>query len=183
MGGKSTKKDPSVGSDEVLLAPKASAALPRILGSEDASIDTKGRLFVPKRMREFLGDSFAIGLGGNGSIRLYPKVIWEQMFSRLERAKKTAVFNDYVSLVVGNTEEDRDLDSAFRVLLPAKMRRLLGITSDTKEMTLVGAIDYIEAWTLEGRDDFQVGIVNPRFGRMREVEQAFHAELEAQGLL
>ncbi len=47
------------------------------MGTYGHSIDAKGRVIVPAKFREVLGDSFVVTLGLDGCLFVYPEEEWE----------------------------------------------------------------------------------------------------------
>lgn len=53
------------------------------MGTYDHSIDAKGRVIVPAKFREELGDSFVVTLGLDGCLFVYPQEDWEDFVKQL----------------------------------------------------------------------------------------------------
>lgn len=49
------------------------------------SLDAKGRLFVPAKLREELGDAFYIAKAPDACLKLYPEAEWERMLERVRQ--------------------------------------------------------------------------------------------------
>ena len=55
-----------------------------LLGEFNHSIDEKGRLIIPAKLRDDLGDSFVICNGLEGCLFVYSKDEWEKFVAELE---------------------------------------------------------------------------------------------------
>ena len=54
------------------------------MGTYGHSIDAKGRVIVPAKFREVLGDSFVVTLGLDGCLFVYPEEEWEDFVKQLK---------------------------------------------------------------------------------------------------
>ena len=64
------------------------------------TIDSKGRIIIPAKFRDGLGEQFVIAEGTEGCLFVYPEPVWEEV------AKA-------ISSIPGNTEEARFLQRRF----------------------------------------------------------------------
>src|SRR3978361_262471 len=55
----------------------------RMWGRYEHSLDDKGRVIVPQKFREKLGEEFVLTVGPGRHIRVYPMPIWEVMEEQL----------------------------------------------------------------------------------------------------
>lgn len=115
-------------------------------GQFNHSVDAKGRLIIPTKLREQLGDTFVVTKGLDGCLYGYPDQEWDEFQTKLrklptlnKRARQTKDF-----FVAGAV--DCELDSQGRILLPQILRDFAGIT---KEVAIVGNIERIEIWDME----------------------------------
>lgn len=115
-------------------------------GEYSHTIDAKGRLIIPARFREELGESFVLTRGLDGCLSLYPRAAWdafEQKLSTLPLTSKSArTFTRF--FVTGAA--DCELDKQGRILIPATLREYAGLE---KDVILAGNLDRIEVWSRE----------------------------------
>ena len=111
-------------------------------GEYNHTIDPKGRLIVPARFREELGEAFWITNGNDGCLNIYPEKAWEAFLEKLQlltnTEKKRKIVRSFVSKA-NNVE----LDKQGRILIPTALRGYAGLE---KDVVLAGAIDKIEVW-------------------------------------
>lgn len=65
-----------------------------LMGEYEHSVDAKGRLFVPAKLRSELGKTFVITKGVDGCIDVYPMDAWDrlqQSFAQQTLPKKKPV--------------------------------------------------------------------------------------------
>ena len=112
----------------------------RLTGQFEHSIDPKGRVIVPSKLREELGDSFVATLGMDGCLYLFSDEGWEKFTEQARRTKRYFMAN----------AASCDIDKQGRTLIPASLRELVGID---KETVFVGMIDKVELWSKERFDE------------------------------
>ena len=49
-----------------------------VTGTYEHSIDAKGRLFIPAKLREELGDTFYLAMGVDTCLAIYPQESWDR---------------------------------------------------------------------------------------------------------
>ncbi|MFG6355538.1 MAG: division/cell wall cluster transcriptional repressor MraZ [Acetatifactor sp.] len=110
------------------------------------TVDTKGRLIVPSKFREQLGDEFVVTKGMDGCLFVYANEDWtafEQKLTSLplinKEARKFARF-----FLAGAAQVE--VDKQGRILLPANLREFAGLD---KDVVLVGVGSRIEIWSRE----------------------------------
>lgn len=117
------------------------------MGEYDHTIDAKGRLIIPAKFREELGDSFYIGKGTDGNLNVYTTEYWMEFEKKLSELPSTLVkkTRQLKRFYMAGTELV-ELDKQGRVLVPNKLREHAGLT---KDVTLVGVGDKVEIWSTE----------------------------------
>ncbi len=112
------------------------------MGEYNHTIDAKGRLIVPAKFREELGEAFVITNGNDGCLNIYTNEAWETFLGKLQllpnKEDKRKIVRKFVAQA--NTVE---LDKQGRILVPSALREHAGLE---KDVVLAGAIDKIEVW-------------------------------------
>lgn len=114
-----------------------------LMGEFNHSIDTKGRLIIPSKFRDILGDDFVITKGLDGCLFLYPANEWkifEEKLRTLPLTNKNA--RTFTRFFLGSAV-DGGLDKQGRVLISSALRAFAGLD---KEVVLVGVLDRVEIW-------------------------------------
>ena len=109
-------------------------------GVFEHSVDAKGRLFVPSKLREKLGDSFYVIVGADHCLTVYPTERWHEIeatFNALRISDKPKLRFLYANLC--KCEPDKQ----GRFLLPAKLRDYANLKDD---VTFLGQGDHAEIW-------------------------------------
>jgi len=104
------------------------------------SVDAKGRLFIPARLREELGESFHVTLSLEKCLSAFSSDSWakfEDKFNTLSRDDKKRMRPLF------SHAAKCDLDGQGRILLPQGLRVWAGLT---RNVTVVGAGDCAQFW-------------------------------------
>ena len=110
-----------------------------LTGEFNHSIDAKGRLIIPSKFRDILGEDFVITKGLDGCLFLYPNNEWkifEEKLRTLPLTNKNA--RTFTRFFLGSAV-DGGLDKQGRVLISS----FAGLE---KEVVLVGVLDRVEIW-------------------------------------
>jgi MraZ protein len=123
-------------------------ALPKFTGQFGHSLDDKGRLTIPARLRARLGDHFVLTIAPpEPCLALYPEATWSEFCTKLEQAtRKDVRYRSFVRHLFANTEEV-SLDGQGRVVLPQALRDYAAIERD---VVLVGTLTRVELWPAGG---------------------------------
>lgn len=112
-------------------------------GSFAHSLDDKGRLVIPAKMREELGGRAFIMKGFDGALSIYKEDAFEKLveqFNSLPFNKKAS--RDYLRVQLA-TVCQLDIDKAGRVQIPSQ---LLSKYQIGKDVVVIGTGDHIEVW-------------------------------------
>ena len=107
------------------------------------TLDTKGRLIIPAKFREILGEEFVISKGMDGCLFVYANDDWnafEQKLTSLPLINKEARQFARFFLAGAATVE---VDKQGRILLPPVLREYANLT---KDVVLVGVLSRVEIW-------------------------------------
>lgn len=115
------------------------------MGEYNHTIDEKGRIIVPSKFREQLGDNFVVTQGLDGCLFVYSNEEWEQFVIGLKGLpgnKDGRQLQRYFMAGAISCEVDKQ----GRILIPAKLRQQAGLE---KEVVFVGVLSKIEIWSKE----------------------------------
>ena len=114
-----------------------------MLGQYDHTIDAKGRIIIPAKFREQMGDDFVITKGLDHQLFVYAPDEWNLFEAKLRalpisnpQARKLSRF-----FLVGAS--DVTVDKQGRITLPVQLREFAGIT---KDVLLAGVGNHLEIW-------------------------------------
>lgn len=129
------------------------------MGEYQHAIDTKGRLIVPSKHREKLGEKFVVTRGLDGCLFGYPLSEWETLEEKLNEmplAKKDA--RTFVRFFYSAATEC-EVDKQGRINIPVALRTHAALT---KSCVIIGVSNRIEIWdearwqafTVEAEENF-----------------------------
>jgi len=118
------------------------------IGSGDYNIDSKGRLVIPSRFKNEIGNetNLFIVRGFDGCISIYKEKEFSDMVSRyqsqsFEKENVRKTMRIFLDSVVPLT-----IDSQGRILIPTKILEEYGINA---RVHILGVLDHFEIWDLE----------------------------------
>jgi len=114
------------------------------MGEYTHTIDEKGRLIVPAKLREELGKKFVITKGLDGCLFVYNETEWavfEEKLKTLPLTNKEARF--FVRFFLAGASE-AETDKQGRILVPENLRELAELS---KDVVLVGVGSRVEIWS------------------------------------
>ncbi len=107
------------------------------------AIDAKGRMILPARFREELGEKFVLARGLDECLIIYPTDRWEAMAQKLRQLPSTKkAVRELRRFLIGQSVEV-ECDRQGRILIPAN---LLAYAKLSKNAKVVGVGDTIEIW-------------------------------------
>ena len=120
------------------------------MGEYNHTIDTKGRVIVPSKFRETLGDEFVVTKGLDGCLFVYDNQDWTAFEEKLKALpitnKDARAFVRFFLAGAAGVEVDKQ----GRILLPASLREFAALE---KDVVLIGVGSRIEIWSRERWED------------------------------
>lgn len=121
------------------------------MGEYDHTLDPKGRMIVPAKFREELGEKFILTLGLDGCLFAYPLSEWETFVEGLKKLPGTKEARQLQRHFMAGAA-DVEVDKQGRFLIPPRLREFAGLE---KDVVLVGVLSKIELWSKEKWDSNQ----------------------------
>ena len=117
-----------------------------LIGEYHHNIDEKGRLIIPSKFREDIGDKFVITRGLDGCLFAYSMSNWDKIISKLGilpfTKKDARTFNRFFMSGATVCEFDRQ----GRINIPSP---LICYADLKKECTIIGVNDRLEIWATD----------------------------------
>lgn len=114
------------------------------MGEYNHTLDAKGRLIVPAKFREALGEEFTVTKGMDGCLFVFPGEEWEAFEEKLHSLpmidKEARQFTRFFLAGAASVE----VDKSGRILIPGVLREFAGITKDA---VLIGVGSRVEIWS------------------------------------
>ena len=121
-------------------------------GYFEHSLDNKGRVVIPSKMRNQCGNLLYILKGFDGALSIFKEDSFQKMMeevSSLPFNKKSS--RDYIRLQLA-TACELEIDKQGRVQLPIQLLNKYGIG---KEVVIIGVGDHIELWDKKTYLDYE----------------------------
>lgn len=120
-------------------------------GNYNHSLDEKGRLVIPRKMRDELGKQIFIMKGFDGALAVYKLEAFEKLTQELESLSFNRKENrDYLRIKLASVV-DLEVDKTGRVQLPTN---LLAKYKIGKDVVVLGAGDHIEVWDSQAYEQY-----------------------------
>ena len=115
------------------------------MGTYEHGIDAKGRVIIPAKLRDGLGESFVVTVGLDGCLYAYPMNEWEEFLTKLKELPGTKEARTLQRTFLSNAAAC-DCDKQGRTLIPASLREKVGIE---KDVVFIGVLGKVEIWSKE----------------------------------
>ena len=112
-------------------------------GQYQHSIDAKGRLFIPAKLREELGETFYVTMGMDGCLSVYSDVSWARFTEKFESLPYTKTKS--MRVLFANAAKCEP-DAQGRILIPSKLRNYAKLQ---KDVVVIGVSNRAEIWNAE----------------------------------
>ncbi|WP_229035559.1 division/cell wall cluster transcriptional repressor MraZ [Faecalicoccus pleomorphus] len=116
------------------------------MGEYAHNIDRKGRLIMPAKFREDLGEHVVVNRGLDGCLYVYTTKQWETVYQKLSALPSTNKDARMFQRMMLSKAAEVDLDSQGRILIPRTLIELAGLE---KECLIVGMANHLEIWSKE----------------------------------
>lgn len=126
-----------------------------MVGEYRHAIDAKGRLFVPSKLREELGDVFYIARGMDGCIGVHTEAGWQRLvdkYNALPMSKTKTLRFFFAS--AAKCEPDKQ----GRILIPLQLREYAELKQD---VVFIGQAGHAEIWDAGNYDRLAAEYMTP----------------------
>lgn len=124
-------------------------------GQYQHSIDSKGRLFIPAKLREELGDTFYVTMGVDRCLSVYSDESWSRFTEKFESLPYTKT--RAMRPLFANAAKCEP-DAQGRILLPGKLRDYAELK---KDVVVIGVSNRAEIWNAEAWEALESEELNP----------------------
>ena len=126
-----------------------------MFGKYRHSVDPKGRLFVPAKLREELGDAFYVTLGLDHCVSVYTEAAWQrcmEKYNNLSMSQSRAM-----RLLLANAAKCEP-DKQGRFLIPTELRDYANIRQN---VVFIGQGNPAEIWDAEAYEAVEAEMLTP----------------------
>jgi MraZ protein len=119
-------------------------------GTNEHSVDAKGRAFVPSKFLESMEGReprwLYVTRGLEGCLALYPETIWKAKVEKIAAKPDGDPDKRAYMRVIAGSAKKQEIDASGRLLIPEEMRKRAAIN---EKVVFVGQGTYIELWDRE----------------------------------
>ncbi|SHN14949.1 MraZ protein [Gracilibacillus kekensis] len=134
------------------------------MGEYQHNIDTKGRIIVPSKFRDGLGEQFVVTRGLDQCLFAYPMNEWHQLEEKLKKLPLTKKDARAFTRFFFSGAVECELDKQGRINIPAPLRKYASIE---KECAVIGVSNRVEFWADDKWNDF-VDVSEESFAEIAE---------------
>lgn len=124
-------------------------------GTYKYSVDNKGRINIPAKMRKQLSDDskdhFVITRGFDKCLFLYPLDVWLKLEEKLQNLTEFNSDHRFLGRQIYSIAEDVSLDIQARIVIPSELREYAQIEN---EVLIIGVANRIEIWNPEVYEEY-----------------------------
>jgi MraZ protein len=120
------------------------------MGEFHHTIDVKGRLIVPSRVREDLGNQFIVTRGLEKCLAIYPKTEWENIIQKFKQLPDTKDHRYFMRILMAGATVC-ELDNHGRINIPAP---LVEYATLEKDCIIIGVDERLEVWSKVRWEEF-----------------------------
>lgn len=127
----------------------------RMWGRFEHSLDDKGRVIVPQKFRDRLGEEFVLTIGPGNHIRVYPMPVWEAMEEQLASADLMDETNEdtvFLQRMFGSCEFASP-DQQNRLSLPRHLREWANLR-EGETAIILGSGTRLELWSRPNWEEY-----------------------------
>ncbi len=120
------------------------------MGEYHQKIDEKGRLTIPAKLRNELGDNFIVTRGLDGCLFIYKKENWEKIINHYQTLPNIKEARNFMRFFMsGATNLEFDKQGRINISSP-----LIKYAELTKETVIIGVGDRLEIWSNDKWNNF-----------------------------
>jgi len=136
------------------------------VGEYNHTIDAKGRVIVPSKLRDRLGEGFWVTKGLDGCLFVYDAAEWEKFEEKLsELPMTTKEARSFVRFFLAGADCP-EVDKQGRILIPASLRNHASLQ---KDVVFVGVGKRIEVWDKDKWEAVDAGDMDEIASKLEEI--------------
>lgn len=124
--------------------------MPTFIGEYKCKIDSKSRLLIPSGFRRLIAgenaDKFMISLGGENCLNLYPIDGWKNDVERRLHDLPRGIRRRKIVRFYSGMSRQVEMDKTGRIAIPRNFLQKIG---DSREVYVIGMLNYLEIWSAE----------------------------------
>ena len=120
------------------------------MGEYHHTIDDKGRLTIPSKIRYELGENFIVTRGLDGCLFVYPKETWESLIVKYQDLPNVKDARNFMRFFLSGAN-NQEFDRQGRINISSPLIKYAEII---KDCVIIGVGDHLEIWSDERWNGF-----------------------------
>ena len=120
------------------------------MGEYHHTIDDKGRITIPAKLRYELGEEFIVSKGLDGCLFLYPKDEWNNVTAKYKELPNTRDARNYLRIMLGGAVNS-EFDKQGRINISGP---LINHADLKKDCIIIGVNERLEIWSKDRWENF-----------------------------
>lgn len=120
------------------------------MGEYRHNLDEKGRIIIPSKLRNDLGENFIITRGLDNCLFIYPKDEWTNVIEKYKQLPNTRDARNFMRFLLSGATT-LEFDKAGRINIPMP---LMNFANLQKDCVIIGVNERIEIWSKENWEKF-----------------------------
>lgn len=122
-----------------------------LMGEYHNNLDPKGRIVIPSKFREFLGNSVVLTRGLDGCLFIYSVNEFEKLTNKLSNLSFTdKESRNFIRFLLSGANT-LEFDKQGRIIIPTYLKSYANFE---KEVVLVGVLNRVEVWSSSNWNNF-----------------------------
>lgn len=122
-----------------------------LIGEYSHSVDAKGRVFIPAKFREELGENFIVTRGTEECLFVFSPESWKEFAGKLQHIPVTDIESQKFLRLQFASATDCTPDKQGRILIPTRLREHAQLD---KEVVAIGVMSRVELWSKENWEKY-----------------------------
>ncbi len=120
------------------------------MGEYHHTIDEKGRIIIPSKIRYDLGENFIVTRGLDNCLFIYPKNEWVEIINKYKLLPNTKDARNFMRFFLsGATTLEFDKQGRINIPMP-----LIKFANLKKDCVIIGVNERLEIWSKENWEEF-----------------------------
>jgi len=122
-----------------------------LMGEYHNSIDLKGRVVIPSKFREILGEKVVLTRGFDGTLFIYGISAFNSLTEKLVELPITSINSRNFTRFMLSGAITLEFDKQGRIIIPSYLKEYANLD---KEVVIIGVLDRVEIWAIDAWDKF-----------------------------
>ena len=120
------------------------------MGEYHHTIDEKGRIILPSKIRYDLGDNFIVTRGLDNCLFVYPKNEWSEIINKYKSLPNTKDARNFMRFFLSGATT-LEFDKQGRINIPTVLVKFADLK---KDCVIIGVNERLEIWSKENWENF-----------------------------